>query len=320
MSTSPALRALLEELRDPSALAPTQETYDLAEGRSLDPADREAYAIELSKQIAHQDSRAALTAAELGLRSTVPALQAAATADGWFGLSVRRALAELGEGAAIIPLLVKDLDDAGFMHRFGTVMALGLAGRGRQPAAVEALLKALGDEDQTVRAQAFKSLMQALEIEKYGRNEAEDDVELRSPLQRLDLLLGAKLTSLREPARAELARIAHGIVAGKTPESLGLPYVESVPRDVMLRLGRSLFNPAADLPLRELETLTGADRAYAESLIAKSLDREVERAPAALAALQATWTLPALQEAAATSSDAAFKQAVEAAIRQLESN
>lgn len=314
------LTALLDELRDPSAIPDREETYDLARGRTLSAGEREAYASALAEQIAKDDGRAALTAAALGLQGAVDALLAKADAPGWFGLSVRRALARLGHGDKVIERLAQDAKDPGSVTRFGALMALADAGTSRSRPAVEALITALGDPEPLVRTQAFKSLVGVLGVERYGRNAANDDVELRSPLQRLDLLLGAKLAALREPARAELTRIAHGILDGRTPESLGLPYVESVPRDVMLRLGRSLFNPTADLPLRELETLTGADRAYAESLIAKALDREVERAPAALAALQATWTLPALQEAAAASSDAAFKQAVEAAIRQLESN
>lgn len=319
MTPSPDLQTLLDELRDPSDLPPTQETYDVSRARTLADEERKRYAAALSERIAAGDGRAALTAGQLGLVALVDTLRAATSTPGWDGLSIRRGLALLGDVGAIA-LLGKDLEDVGPMHRFAAALTLGEETIGDKAAAAKVLIPHLADGAMHVQGQVFKSLVRALGLERYQRTAANDDVELRSPLQRLDLLLGSSLAALREPALAEMKTIAERVLRGDSPESLGLVYTESVPRDVMLRLGRSLFTQS-EMPLDEIEPLFGADRRYAEALIAKSLDRRLESAPPALARLGATWTVPAMEEAAGPlPKENAFRVAAEAAIAKLRRN
>jgi hypothetical protein len=314
MAESTSLRELLEELHN---RAGNDETYDLALARSLDSAESAQYAQALDAAIKNGDDRAALTAGSLGLTTAIPTLESLAADPGSFGLAVRRALTVLGQGASVVDGLVKDLQAPGKIHRFAAAMALGKAGRPKNPAAAEGLIEALNDEDDLVRTKAFESLLEMLEIQSYAQNAAGDDVELRSPLRRLDLLLGSALQSLREPARRQLEQIARGILAGATPEQVGIVYTPTTAPDFRIRLGRSLF-VNTDMPLDEALAAGPADRKYAEALIAKALERQVVRAPAALATLGATWTVPALQEAAALpDADEAFRAEAEKAINKL---
>jgi hypothetical protein len=315
-----ALQDLLDQLKDSAGIAWNEETYDLAIGRTLGEPDRLAYAAALDPLIRAGDGRAALTAGSLGLTTALDALRAKKDEPGSFGLQVRRALVQLGEGASVVDQLVHDLQAPAHMQRFAAAMVLGKAGRPRSKPATEGLIGALGDEELTVRARAFESLLEVLELEPLAQNAAGDDVELRSPLRRLDLLLGSKLQALREPARQELARLARAILGGATPQSLGLVYTPATSDDFRTRLGRSLFVAEAPLPLDEIRALApeSADRKWAESLVAKSLERKVVRAPAVLAQLGATWTVPALREAAEKlEADDPFRVEAEQAIRQL---
>jgi hypothetical protein len=314
MAESTSLRELLEELHDKAG---SDETYDLALARSLDAGEGAAYAQALDAAIKSGDDRAALTAGSLGYASAIPTLKSLAGDPGSFGLAVRRALTTLGEGAFVVDGLVKDLQAPGKIHRFAAAMALAKAGRPKNPVATEGLIEALNDADDLVRTRAFESLLAVLDVEKYAQNAAGDDVELRSPLRRLDLLLGSALQSLREPARRELEQIARGLLAGDTPEQVGIVYTSTTAPDFRIRLGRSLF-VNTDMPLDEALAAGPADRKWAEALIAKALERGVVRAPGALATLGATWTVPALQEAAALpDADEAFRQEAEKAISQL---
>jgi hypothetical protein len=66
----------------------------------------------------------------------------------------------------------------------------------------------------------------------------------------------------------------------------------------------ALFDPAAAYPVDEIATLTGVTRRWAETILALRLEHQDPRVPEALARLGAAWTVPALEEVAASEATA----------------
>lgn len=314
-----ALAILLDQVASPVEIW-RRETYDLGLVAQLLPSDRLALADVLRRQIAASDPYAALTAGRAGFHDLYEALWPHRASGGWFGLNVRRALLALGHGRHVVRELCQDLRAPGTMHRFAAALALASLGPPPDPIAVEALVEALDDPDHAVVKTAYEALLSVLDLASFARIPGSNEPELRSPLERYALLAQADLASLRGPARFALREIFQRALRGESAEALGLVYTPGVDREIFLRLGQSLYNPTATLPLAELATLRGGDKLYAETLLAVSLERCWLSSVGALRALGARWTAPAIRESMSLDlADDAYRDAATEALRMLES-
>lgn len=91
------------------------------------------------------------------------------------------------------------------MARFAAMMDLSRVGG---PEAVVAAGQGLADDDDLVRTRSFETLVGALSLTKFTLTPT-GDVELLSPLKRLDLLVGSTVRALSRassPRRGEGAR------------------------------------------------------------------------------------------------------------------
>lgn len=296
-----------------------RETYDLSLVLALQGPERAAFVEMLGAAIDQGDALAALTAGQGQIAELTDALLRHRAAPGWFGLSVRRGLVGLGAGRIVIDELCVDAQQSGAMHRFAAVVALGEIGAPLDAPRFEALLGALADADSTVSKAAYQELLRLLDLQRFARVPGTDTPELRSPLEQRLLLTRSSLAALREPARSELRNVFRAVFEGANPVSLGLEFQPTVGRDVFLRLGEALFDASKPIPLLELRALAGDERLYAETLLAKSLDRRWLPSVEALAALGARWVVPALRELAVLDeADGAFGVAARDAIARLE--
>ena len=290
-------RAALEaEIAEPSSMG-REETYSLSAMALLQPADRLAFAATLRDRVARRDARAALSAGRAGWHELADTLLLHAEYPDWFGLCVRRALVALGRGESVFEPLIRDLDAPGPMQRLAAVTALADI-TPSHPRVTDALLRALDDPDLTVYRGAYHRWIRRLQLDSFRWNAATNAPDLRTPLERLDLLATSGLDALRRPARTALKQIFQAISAGADPESLHLRLHPTVDPGLFLRLGRALFTPKRPIPIAELRPLTGAERLYAEALLARALERWSTKSVVALTDLGARWALDAIREAA----------------------
>ncbi len=314
MTSQRDLQALLAQLDDSSGLAWNEETYDLARASGLDPQERDQYVARLLAHADEGDTRAILTLGELDATRAVDPLLRISAAQGPAAATARRALARLGRGQDVVAEIAQDATRGPSRAvRAAAVMNLGRVGGAT---AIGALDASLEDSDAIVRQLACDTLVELFGLKQYTLG-ATGERELRTPLERMKLLLGSDLEALAKIGAAELRDAIGQLQAGKTPAQAGLAWTGSMPAPLRAGLGPALFDDSVELPVDEVATVGGADRRWAEALIAVALERQDVRAPAALARLGAAWTLPALEAAAASAAPGPFADAVEAARQQL---
>ena len=297
------------------ALAWNEETCDLARASGLDADERSEYVRRLLEHAGEGDTRAILTLGELDAKSAIDPLLQIAAAQGPGAPWARRALVQLGRGAAVVAGVADDARRApSRVVRAAAVVALGRIGGA---AAIAALQTCLEDADGVVRQLACDNLVQALGLHQYTLG-TDGSRELRTPLERMKLLLGSDLDALVKIGAAELRDACARLAAGQTPEQAGLGWTETMPAPLRAGLGPALFDDSVALPVDDVAKVGGADRRWAEALIAVAPERHDPRAPEALARLGATWTRPAL-DAAVVGADPGdpFTVAVDAARRAL---
>jgi hypothetical protein len=291
------LDALFAQLDDPSDIAWNEETYDLARARSLDATERDAYVARLVKHIDEGDTRAMLTLAELNATQAIDPLLRISAAQGPVSAMARRALVQLGRGQDVVGDVANDaMRGASRTVRAAAVINLGRIGGATALGALDACLE---DSDAIVRQLACDNLVQAFGLHKYTLNQS-GERELRTPLERMKLLLGSDLSALVKIGADELRGAIQKLQSGQTPEQAGLGWSETMPAALRAAIAPALVDDTVPLPVDELAKVTGPDRKWAEALIAIALQRQDPRAPEALAKLGATWTLPALDAATAT--------------------
>ncbi len=324
------MSTMLDDLRRsfgaPPAERDTGETYDLALVRALDPLERDELARELAARVPLGDTRAMMTLAEIGGPIAVAALEPAALQPNANGVTARRALAfaagtgGIAPSSPVVPLLVADLRGGTMVERFGAAMAVARTGLAT-PEVIEALLDAMDHDDAALRAKAFEVWVQVLGLARFCRTADDSDVELRAPLMVYEAQVRSRLRALRAPALADLRRLASALASAQSPDALAIGYVPATaaaaPADLS-GLGRTLFDNPRPIPVDAVRAASGADRRWAEVLIAKSLERHLPKAAAALADLGARWAVPVMQEAAAEAQAGdAFAQAVADAVARL---
>jgi HEAT repeat protein len=294
-----------------------EETYDLACARSLSPDERKVYIEALRDHANCGDGRAALTLGEIDATDAIPDLERlAAGSDISVASMARRALVRLGQSASVASGLASDATtSASWVARFAAMMDLARVGGAD---AVAAAVRGLDDGDDMVRSRSFETLVSALGLESYTRTPS-GGVELRSPLKRLDLLVGSTIRELAVVGADGLRDIVGKLSGGAAPESIGLVYETETSPEFAERFGRMLVDRTRPLALDEVIPLGGHDRAWTEAILAVGLERRDPRIPGALAALRASWTLPALS-ALANDDDKGFADAVREAKATLQTN
>lgn len=300
--THPALERFVASF---DTASPTEETFDL--GLIADaPAEvvRAAEDALMERAEDYYDPQAVATLVALGTTRARPVLERLTRVSGPVGEAARRGLHALFPSAETTRAVAGDAAFAGStMGRFAAVHALSLQGQGSDDQRAEAriaLRAALADPDPLVRAQALDGLVRLYDLTDFETNADKSDVELRSPLRRMRLLLTSSLATLARLGAAEITGVLDRLDAGDSPDAAGLRYRGGAPDAFRRTLGTAVAARGQALPLDDIRAAGDHDRAWAETLLAVRLAPGIRdpRAPAALAALDARWTLPALEAVA----------------------
>ena len=183
------------------------------------------------------------------------------------------------------------------------------------PRPLAELRNRLHAEKALVRASAFDALMT-----RYGlaaEAAASGAIELRSPLQRWKLLLSSDIKALHRPAAQSLEAILKRRESGASLEALGLVFDGGTPQ--FRQVLAASIQRGDPIPVARFASATPHDRRYGEALLAVQLDKPIRyRCPGALAALDARWTIPAMQEVLTSGeADAYMERELRAAVSHL---
>lgn len=230
------------------------------------------------------------------------------------GVAAARALWEQTKDPAVIAALSETLVKARKDTARQTA-AFALADTGTS-AAADSLLAALDADDGAAHNEVITALLRLAglsELEQLGR----------SPVSRLGALVLNPLSTVRQPAIAELRRIVAAVRAGQTAESLGLVPGPGQESAALGRLRESvLHDPRRPGPWRntlDLEAFTalrGEEHERALQFVYSLLAKRDVRAAGAVAELNLREAVPALREAA-DGAGRAFAAAAQAAIDAL---
>jgi hypothetical protein len=290
-----SLQRLLDQMSDPSELAWNDETYDLAEARALEPADRAIFVAKLIENAKQGDPRAIMTLGNLNATEALPMLAADAKSGQPWAATARRAVVLLGAGADVLPEIAHDAVNAeGKMERAAAIMDLPKIG-GRE--AIFTLQQALLDEDSDLRLIAWDGLIEALGLTKRLQN-PEGKKELTTDVEVMSVLLASDIRALVKLGASGMSEVVRRLAAGATPQQLGIAWRPPPAPEIMTRLQKTLLHPELPFPLDDIKKLTGTARQLAEAVIAIRLEAWDQRVPAALVELDAAWTAPALKELA----------------------
>jgi HEAT repeat protein len=312
------LDELLQQIEDPSELGWKDETYDLGRARSLSGADRSAYVTKLIENIQEGDTRAILTLGHLDAKEALPALQdAAKTAAPWASVA-RRALVLLGKGDDEIDVIANDaLHAPGKMARVAAVMDLTKLGG---PKAIESLLQALTDSEYEVRLLAWDGLVEILKLDSIVRAPVGQRGK-GSVMELLKDFLGSSVAAFVKMGSDEMRALIRQFMAGESPASLDIRWKPNPAPQLTAQMNQAVVNPDATFPIAEIAKLTGLPRRRAEASLALGLEEGDVRVPDALVQLDATWTLPVLEELAnSTKLSSEMREKIKAAVRGLKAS
>ena len=280
-------------------MAWNEETYDVALASTLEGADRATYVAKLIENAGQGDTHAILTLAHMKATEALPVLRVDAAGTAPWAATSRRALALMGHGDEVIDAIISDaLEGKARMGRVAAVMALPAIGG---PKAIEALGKALGDPDSSVRMIAWNALVAALGLEPVMRGPS-GKLEKGTRLELFKDLLASDLPAMvrigAEGMRASLAMFG----AGVSPVTLAFTYQPDPAPDVSDAIVQAIVDRDLAYPVEEIAKLKGLARQWAEAGLALRIESGDERVPEALARLGAKWTAPAMEEMAAMES------------------
>jgi len=289
---------LLKQVAEQSGLAWNDETYDLALARTLSGGDRAAYVATLMSNARQGDARSLLTLGHLQAEDALPQLRADGDSDKPWAPVARRALTILGHGDEVVFKIAQDAALGGDkMARLAAVKDLVTIGG---PVALASLDQALADPDYVVRATAWDGLIALLDLERWivgpdGKRQKTTHLELMG-----DFLL-SELNAFVTMAVDETRAITRKLAAGIDPATLDLEWIPDPDPDLSSRILAAIVDPEVAFPIDDIAKLSGVPRRWAEAAIALRVEqRPIDlRIPDELARLFATWTVPALEEAAA---------------------
>jgi len=296
-----ALDQLLHQIANPSEIAWNEETYDLGLAGALSGADRATAVAKLIDNARVGDTRAILTLGHLQAVEALPMLQADGKSQEPWALAARRALVLLGHGPEVVQQIADDAVHARTkMARVAAVMDLPKIGG---PVAISALEQALADEDDAVRMLPWQGLLQVFDLARLVRG-PDGQPGLTTHFELLEVLVASDLPAFVRMGVAETRQLIDRLKAGATPQSLGIAWIPNPAPEVFQRIRMALFDLDAAYPVDEIAQLTGSARQWAEAMIAFRLAKQDPRVPEAMARLGAAWTVPALEEAAASAATA----------------
>ncbi|CAN5525336.1 hypothetical protein BH09MYX1_BH09MYX1_62940 [soil metagenome] len=310
-----SLERLLLQLANPTEVQWNEETYDLALASGLSLADRAEYVARLIETARIGDTHAILTLGHLHAIEALPMLQASgSSADPW-AHAARRALVLLGHGAEVVERIARDATcSPAPMARVAAVMDLPKIGG---VVAIAALEHALADEDYAVRMLAWDGLVTGFGLERLLQN-PDGKRELSTHVELLRVLLASDLASFVQMGRREMRELLNRLRAGETPQSLGVMWAPDPAPELFAKLRLTLFDLESTFPVNEIAQLTGIARRWAEMMIALRLESHDPRVGAALLRLRASWTVPALEEvAASTATSPALRHELADVVRML---
>jgi hypothetical protein len=289
-----ALDQLLHQISNQAELAWNEETYDLALASGLSGADRSTFVTKLIEAARVGDTHAILTLGNLHANEALPMLRVAAKSKDPWAPTARRALVLLGHGAEVVQEVAADaVHAAAKMARVAAVMDLPKIGGAT---AIAALEQALADQEYEVRMLAWDGLVEAFDLGRLIQN-PEGRRELATQVELLRVLLASDIAAFVRMGIDEMRALTKQLRAGAMPQSLGIAWVANPAPDLFGRLRLALFDLDAKYPVDEIAQLTGFARRLAETMIAlRMLDDP--RVPDALVQLTASWTTPALEEVA----------------------
>ena len=288
-----------------------QQTYavDVVEG--LSPLEKgQAVQALLERVEVHQDIRAALSLSALGVVVAAPAIEVlmkrrVGDADRAM-LAGALATLEPESPSAIADLVVALTTSVSRVARLQAARSLEAH---PCPAAQQALVSALSDEDRLVRAAAVHALVAHAGYLDFldPKDEAR---EIRSPLNVLKLRILCSLETVAGPARRRLIKMVTS--TGTNAEELGIPYVPSNPPVDDRAIGRNVAKRSEPLDIPRLLALRGHDRSWVESLLLIRLapTKSDVRAPAALLSLGVAEAQAAFDEALAVGATEAMRNAI----------
>ena len=160
---------------------------------------------------------------------------------------------------------------------------------------IPALQRTLDDASSEVRTSAWEGIIKAFDLGPHFQN-PEGKRDLSTELELWRILLGRELAAFSKMGGDKMRGLVERLRAGASPESLGIAWKASPEPELFDQLRSTLFEADQPFPVDDLARLTGADRRWAEAMIAFRLEQKDPRAPEALARLGATWTAPALEE------------------------
>ncbi len=288
------LDELLQQIADPSNLSFKDETYDIIGAQALVGADRATYVAKLVEVAQHGDTRASMTLGHMNAQEAVPMLQAEAQRDVAWASSARRALVLLGHGDDLIDAIANDvLHSPDAMIRIAAVMDLKKLGGSK---AFSAFDRALEDPEYTVRSLAWEGIASTLDLEKAMRN-PEGRLKKATMFELLRDFLASDIVALRKIGVDEIRRTVEQLAGGASPADAGAAYSpEAVGSEVDDRMIQAMYDEEIPYPITEVARVSGVARRRVEALLATRAMENDPRVAEALVRLDASWTVPVLEE------------------------
>ncbi len=174
----------------------------------------------------------------------------------------------------------------------------------KNPGAVDALLDRLLDPTPAVRVRAQEALVERLGLEALN-------TPRQAPLRTMQLSAMGSAATIWPDASASLHDVFRALLAGASPESLGLVYQASTPPDRADALWELIIDRSRSIPLETLDTLSPHDRAWLRAVFLARLSSADPRGPDVLVRLGTPQLREHLEEAVRSSqpSDQAFREA-----------
>ncbi len=302
--TSRALRLFLAEI-DAGGEQDTV-SYALGPFRSLREDERRQAEDLLIEKARQGDLRAVETLGIGGVTRALAVLERLSSASNDLGSTAARAvLALMGPDPAATARVAEGIKTGSRVHSAFSAYELRNA---EGPNAIVGLLDALAHPFPPTRANALLGLQKQLGLEPLIEPK-------QSPLWILMQDVATELTSVWRPAARRLREVLEALMAGISPEELGLVYQRSSrPEDI-----DEVWTPNdVGFDFDALLRLRGHDLRWAESYVLSRLDMRDDRAPEALVVLGLVGALPALYEAAPAAEARGVGRLFTAAIEALE--
>ncbi len=280
----------------------TRLRYDLSSLSAMDP-DLRAAAAQLVLALASDDDvRAVESLGEFPSELAFPVLEDRRDrGSAWTRAAATRWLAALRGADDDLARLKAVLNDWDLPQQ---VLAATALQSSAHPSAVDALLDRLMAPIAAVRVRAQESLVDRLGLEPLN-------TPRQAPLRAMQLAAMDTLPTIWPDASASLRDVFRALLAGASPESLGLVYQPSTPPGRADALWDLIIDRSRSIPLETLDTLSPHDRAWLRAVFLARLSSADPRGPDVLVQLGTPRLREHLEEAVRSSqpSDQAFREA-----------